>query len=259
MAKVRVGETTIYYEVQGRGDPVVLLHGFTETGRTLRALSDALKRDFRVITPDMPGYGRSGPQPRDYPVDFYERDARVMAAFLDALGLPAVHLGGFSDGAEVALWLAILRPAQVRSLVAWGVAGALNADALPEVGEIATLIDAPPPHWVDWRDRLCRSYGEAAARRMTAGWAAAVRDLISRGGDISLARAGEIRCPVLLVNGAEDRVNPPVVVRALAARIPQAELILVPDVGHRVHDAREAWFNGLVRDWLLRHARSTRP
>lgn len=250
MPFVKVDGTDIYYEEQGRGVSVVLLHGFTESTRAMAPLRQALSGRYRVITPDMPGYGRSGPQPRAYPVDFYAQDGQIMAGFLDALGLERAHIGGFSDGAEVALWVAILRPAMVISTVAWGVAGALEPAALAEVAEIAALMDSPPPRWVGWRDELRATYGDAYARTMTTGWATAVRALIARGGDISLARAGEIRCPVLLINGAEDFVNPPAVVRRLAAAIPHSELILVEGVGHPVHRERFDWFVRTVLDWL---------
>lgn len=254
MPRVQVGRDAIYYEMRGRGAPLVLLHGFGETGRALLPLGKALARRYRVITPDLPGYGRSGPQPRAYPVDFYEQDASTMAAFLDALGIGEAAIAGFSDGAEVALWWAILHPAQVRALVGWGVAGALLPDTWPEFEAVAALMDAPRPEWIGWRATLRALYGEAGARAMTTGWAAAARAILARGGDISLARADAIRCPTLLINGADDPINPSHTLAALAARIPQAQTLLVPDTGHAVHVEHPTWFAQTVLAWLIAHA-----
>ncbi len=239
----------IYYEEAGQGPPLLLLHGFTDSGRDLEQVAASLRRDWRVILPDMPGYGRSAL--RRYTPDFYAQDAATMWALLDALGVPAAHLGGFSDGSEVALLMAILRPAAAQAVVAWGIAGALDVNALPEVAEIEALVDAPPPARVAWRDQIVARYGVARARAMTQGWAAATRALImDSSGDISLSRAHTVRCPVLIINGADDAVNPPAAVAALAARIPQCETILVPDTGHAVHLLHPAWFAQTVGAWL---------
>jgi pimeloyl-ACP methyl ester carboxylesterase len=113
-------------------------------------------------------------------------------------------------------------------------------------------VDAPLPAWRDWRAALCRTYGHEGARLLTIRWAATMQAIIAAGGEISLARAGEIRCPTLLINGATDPMNLPALVRRLAARIPHAEPIIVPDTGHAVHEEHPDWFQATVLDWLSR-------
>src|SRR4051794_39342722 len=151
MPHIQVADQTLYYDAEGRGAPLVLLHGFGEDGRALAPLARAWCKSWRVIRLDLPGQGRARPRPRAYTVDFYEQDARIVAGFLDALRLPPVGIAGFSDGAEVALWLAILRPAQVRALVAWGVAGTLAPEAASEIAAVGGVIDSPRPEWHGWR------------------------------------------------------------------------------------------------------------
>ena len=253
MPYIPVAGIRIYYEARGRGSPLVLLHGFGQDGRALAPLAAALGRHRRVILPDLPGQGRSGPQPRVYTADFYEEDAQYLAGFLDALRLPSVLIGGFSDGAEVALLLALRRPALVTAVLAWGVAGALSPDAAAEFAAVGTLLDAPRPEWVAWRAALLRMYGAAGVRALTTGWAAATAALLARGGDISLAHAGVIRCPVLLINGADDALNPPAAAARLAAALPRADLIVVPDTGHAVHVEEPAWFIQTATAWLARY------
>ena len=137
-------------------------------------------------------------------------------------------------------------------MLAWGVAGALDAGALPEIAAIGRLVDAPPAVWRAWRAALCRTYGRTGAHLLTTRWAATLQAIIAAGGDISLARAGEIGCPTLLINGAEDPMNPPALAQRLAARIPQADLIILPGTGHAVHEEHPDWFAATALTWLAR-------
>jgi valacyclovir hydrolase len=88
---------------------------------------------------------------------------------------------------------------------------------------------------------------------MTEGWAAAMAALIARGGDISLSRAGAIRCPVLVFNGEGDTANPPAAAHRLAATIPQGAALIATGAGHAVHDDQPGWFYATVPTWLARH------
>jgi valacyclovir hydrolase len=116
----------IYYEEHGAGDPVLLLPGWSQSAKELAALSDALAASYRVIAADLPGSGRSQPQPRAYAATYYGDDAASFAALLRQLGVAPAHLVGFSDGGEVALLLAAKTPGAVRSVVTWGAAGTLS-------------------------------------------------------------------------------------------------------------------------------------
>jgi valacyclovir hydrolase len=73
-------------------------------------LRAALLSGFRVIAVDLPGSGRSEPQPRSYTAGYYYDDARALLGLLDALGISLAHLAGFSDGGEAAVLMAGLRP-----------------------------------------------------------------------------------------------------------------------------------------------------
>src|SRR3954453_13826987 len=113
----------IYYEDRGRGDPVVLLPGWGGSIIDLDRLRRELVSGFRVIAIDLPGSGRSQPQPRQYASTYYRDDAVVLLGLLDELRVEVAHLVGFSDGGEEALLMAALRPAQALSAVSWGAAG----------------------------------------------------------------------------------------------------------------------------------------
>ncbi|MGH3448796.1 MAG: alpha/beta fold hydrolase [Nocardioidaceae bacterium] len=113
----------IYYEDHGRGETVLVLPGWAGSIAEIRHLRAALEDGFRVIAADLPGSGRSQPQPRQYDASFYRQDARSMLGLLDELGVGSAHLVGFSDGGEDALVMAALEPSRVRSVLTWGAAG----------------------------------------------------------------------------------------------------------------------------------------
>jgi pimeloyl-ACP methyl ester carboxylesterase len=123
MAWQTVGQQRIYYEGLGRGDAVLLLPGWAGNIIEFDRLRHELSAGFRVIAADLPGSGRSQPQPRDYASAFYAEDAHTFRALLDDLDVHAAHLVGFSDGGEVALLMAALEPRRALSVVTWGGGG----------------------------------------------------------------------------------------------------------------------------------------
>ena len=101
MAWFEHGTSRIYYEEQGTGDPVLVLPGFAGSIEEFAALREALvTAGYRVIAADLPGSGRSEPQPRAYTATYYEDDARSFAALLQHLATGPAHLIGFSDGGD---------------------------------------------------------------------------------------------------------------------------------------------------------------
>ncbi len=119
--RVDVNGTGIEVAVHGEGHPVVLIHGFPDTGRLWRnqvpALADA---GFRVIVPDLRGYGGSD-KPADvesYAIPFLAGD---VLGVLDALGVERAHVVGHDWGAALAWAVAAFAPDRVDRLVALSV------------------------------------------------------------------------------------------------------------------------------------------
>ena len=172
-----------------------------------------------------------------------------MAALIDGLACGPVLLLGFSDGAESALILAAERPDLVQGVAAWGVSGVVSAEMLADVQ--AWL---PLEAWGDdraaWRAAIVQDHGVEQLVPLITGWVAAAAALHAAGGDICLARAGRIACPVLLINGAGEVGNTPRDVAALAQRIPHSRLVWLPDSGHWVHTDQPERILSLVREFL---------
>lgn len=253
MAWRTVREQRIHYESIGYGDAVLLLPGWAGSIIEFDRLRHELSEGFRVIAADLPGSGRSQPQPRDYASTFYAEDAHTFRALLDDLDAPAAHLVGFSDGGEVALLMAALEPRRALSVVTWGAAGQVIAPAAGQLDGIEGLIDDPIEPLADLAAYLVEAYGVDNARAMAKSWGAALRAIIDAGGDVSLSRAAEIRCAALLLTGTDDPVCPPSLVAAMADAIPRGTFREVPGAAHDVHRSHGSWLASTIAEWLGNH------
>lgn len=243
----------LYYEDSGgAGDAVVLLPGWAGNIAEFAGLRRALAGGLRVIAADLPGSGRSEPQPRHYAATYYRDDAEYLLGFLGALGVPAAHLVGFSDGGEEALLMAALRPRCALSVVTWGAAGQIVA-ADEELTALADVVDHPSEELLPLAAYLAQAYGADAARIMTGTWAAAMRGIAGACGDISRSRAADIACPALLITGTYDAHCPPDLVREMADAIPRGRFVEAAGAGHAVHQWDSQWLAGAVLNWLSKH------
>jgi valacyclovir hydrolase len=160
-----------------------------------------------------------------------------------------VTLLGFSDGGEEALLIAEERPDLVRAVATWGSAGKL-VEPPGMIDAMASLIDAPIPPMQGFAEYLKAAYGEANARVMTQSFAVTMRAMVDAGGDISWSRAGEIRCPVLLITGQHDFLAAPTIVEELASRIPAGRFALAEGASHDVYGERPEWLQETLVAWL---------
>jgi len=243
------GGSGIYFEQDGAGEPVLVLPGWAGSIGEFNPIRRSLAARCRVIAADLPGSGRSGPQPREYTAGYFHDDAATFLALLTELDAMPAHLIGFSDGGETALLMAVLRPDAVRSVVAWGTAGKL-VEPPGMLDAFARLVDDPIPPLRDFADYLKATYGEATARAMARSESAALRAIIEAGGDISRSMVPGIGCPVLLLTGEFDPFCPPALVAGTASEIPHSAFLAVTGVGHDIHTARPDWLADTVTGWL---------
>lgn len=257
MAWFEHGTSRIYYEDTGSGgEPVLLLPGLTDRIEHHMPLRDALMAaGYRVIAADLPGSGRSQPQPRHYTASYYEDDARTFVALLHSLGVVPVHLLGYSDGGEASLLLAALFPNAPRSVTVWGAAGVIH-DPTGQLREAYyNVVDNPIPPMQDYSQYLIATYGKDNARATTQSAATAFSQIVEqRGGDISRSKADRIICPVLLVAGEHDPFASPALIAQLAARIKNVTTIEAKGVGHTDYYAHTGWLAQTILDWLKQHS-----
>jgi 2-succinyl-6-hydroxy-2,4-cyclohexadiene-1-carboxylate synthase len=261
----------------GSGTPVVLLHGFTGSGRAMAGLAGGLSDTHRTLSVDLVGHGQSA-APRD--VAAYSMTACVdqLAAVLDELKLHETHLIGYSMGGRVALAFCVAHPARVTSALLVGASAGIRDprqraervrgdEALAERIEregVEAVVDfwVSQPFLVDPRRLGARGVAEARKMRLANsahGLAASLRGMGSGAQPPmhdALARAD---APICLVVGEED-----LKFRALAAEmsqeLPNARVEIVPEAGHSVHTDNPAAFLKLARRFLAgAEARKTTP
>ncbi|MHB8627173.1 MAG: alpha/beta fold hydrolase [Aggregatilineales bacterium] len=240
MPFITVNDATFFYEDLGAGVPLVFFHGFMGSGRSdTSAELDWLAARYRVIAPDLRGYSQSYPKPRTYPADFYKRDAADMVALIQALKLDRPHVLGFSDGGEVALVVA--ERITLRSATAWGAIGFYGPEMTQQIK------DHVPPTWITEEMKARQgSYWE----RMPYDWVDAMLGLIAGGGDISHADAAKIACPLLIMLGTLDRLNPIAVAERLVKRAPNGRLEVFENVGHMIQEQAPERFRQVLGDFL---------
>ena len=252
----------LHVDVEGSGEVLVLGHGFGGSARNFRAQARALADRFRVIRFDARGHARSAapPEPTAYTPDAFVDD---VARVLDQHGVAGAAVGGLSMGAGIALRFAVAHPERTRALVL----AAFPASAETS-GSYAAAADA-------FAARIDRDGLEAAGAEFVwgpgSGLDAAAADLVRRGflehrsealahvlrGVIArqpsvAALAPDLAAldvPTLVVVGARDRLSL-LPSRDLAAALPAARLVEIPDAGHLVNLARPAEFNAAVAAFL---------
>lgn len=241
MAAIEANGVETFYVEQGSGDPVVLVHGLGGTGAgTFKHLLAPLSERHRVIAYDLRGSGRSSVTPGPYTVELLADD---LDALLTALGLDAVTLVGHSLGGGIVLHYAATRPDRVRAAVGIGAVTALPEQGRAAMEARAVTVESQGMEAVAETvatNGLATSFREANPEELhsliallassdPAGYAAQCRALVAM--DVT-PRLRDLRCPVLLVCGAEDMASPPAANSANAALIPDVKLVELDDTAH---------------------------
>lgn len=249
------------YRRVGEGPPVVLLHGGLSDSREWQAQLRALGDEHTVVAWDAPGCGESDDPPPTFRMADY---ARCLEGLIDVLGLDGPHVVGLSFGSVVALALYERAPALPRSLVLVsayaGWKGSLSRDEVAArlegverdlqrspadlVGSwVPTLFtDRAPRAIVDELAAILLDFHPVGARTMAHAMADAdLRSVLPR-----------IDVPTLLVYGEEDVRSPGAVASELRDRVPAAQLVRLPGVGHQCNVEDADAFTAVLREFLRR-------
>ncbi|VTU12822.1 2-hydroxy-6-oxononadienedioate/2-hydroxy-6-oxononatrienedioate hydrolase [Variovorax sp. SRS16] len=186
---------------------------------------------LRGLVFSRPGYGRSTPRAADevWDVDFMHRQAHeVLPAFFGAIGLAEKPwLFGHSDGASIALLYAARFPERVAGLVV------LAPHIFVEDMTVANIEEARKAYVsTDLPQKLGRYHDDVDSAFW--GWNRIWLHPPFRQWNIE-AELGTIRCPVLAMQGMDDEYGTLAQIRGIAARVPQTELLEIPNCGHSPH------------------------
>ena len=255
MPILELPDARIAYDLAGSGPPIVFLHGVGSNRQTWRAQIEAFSATHTAVAIDARGYGDSWTRPGTVSMARFAADT---AAVIQAVGGGRAHVCGLSMGGIVALHLWRDHPEVVLSLVladswAWHPAAAAGQDArlaAIDANDMASLArirmpavygpGAAPPlvqRGVDTFASLDKSVYRAATAEL---WGVDMR-----------GEAGSVTVPPRVLVGEHDSIAPPHLSRELAALIPGAQLVVIPDAGHLPNEEKPAAFNQAVRSFLL--------
>ena len=261
----------LHYHESGTGDAVVLLHGggpgasaWSNFGRNIPVFG----KEFHVIAPDQPGFGRSD-KPTDHP-QYFTHSADALLGLLDHLGIERTHLIGNSLGGGTAVRFALRHPDRAGRLVLMapgglglnvfapdpteGVTRLASFGANPSKDRMAAFLRTLVYDRSLVTDELIEERFAAASAPESLRAMAALGASFSRPDDYEdgmlWREAHRLRQRVLLVWGREDRVNPLDGALVALKVIPRAQLHVFGRCGHWAQLERFAEFNRLAIEFL---------
>ena len=249
---------TMSYEERGSGRPLVLLHGFPLDARIWERQLETFGDRFRVIAPDLPGFGRSASDQK-FTIKSLAEDVHQL---LKQIGALPCALGGLSMGGYVALAFAKLCPRDLNALILIDTRAegdtAEGKEKRNKMIELArgqgsrAVADQMFPNMVTAAHGADPSVGgklrtimEACPPRTIEHALLAMRDRPDFTSDLP-----SIGVPTLILVGANDAITPPPMAQAMHKAISRSKLVEIPDAGHMTPMEQPDAVNRAIRDFL---------
>lgn len=246
---VIVNDLLVHYTRQGRGSPLLLLHGWGDRLETFDAVAKQLEDSYEVLRLDLPGFGQSQPPASAWGLKDY---AEHVAHFLHKIGVEPAAILGHSNGGAIAIYglangrlsaskLILLSSAGIRSTekgrkLAWKL--------VAKAGKVATGV-LPSGARASLRAKLYQSAGSDLL--VAPGMEATFKRIISE--DVQ-ADARKLSLPTLILNGTDDTATPPAYGHLLNRSIKGSELTLVDAGDHFMHQVYPDKISHLIKDFL---------
>lgn len=261
---LRIDDTTYAYTANGSGEVLVLLHGFTGSSETWQAFIEKWKKDYRVITIDLPGHGKTTGEANLRMAEV----CRHLTMLFDHLAIEKCHLLGYSMGGRTALSFAIWYPVYIESLLLESASPGLpteqeRAERTKKDTQLAArLIDGGMEAFVNfWEDiplfATQQSLPEKVKQQVRAerlgqnqaGLAASLTSIGTGEQPDWWEKLTDLALPVCLIVGEDDQkfvqVN-----RQMSEQLQQGSYEVVPDAGHAVHIERPEAFSQIVQQFI---------
>jgi len=230
----------IFYEIEGNGSAVLMIHGLGGSSNFWTPLMPVLARN-QAIRPDLPGSGRSAGVEGDLSID---RFVEAMLSVARHARIEQAHVVAHSLGTIVAAHLAARAPDFVQGLTLFGPLPAPPDAGRPGLRARAATARGGAAAMQEIADQVVNAATARQTKERHPIVIAAAREMLMRQSPDGYARScialseaqpadlSALACPTLLVTGDEDVIAPPQTVRAMAARIPGAQVEILARCGH---------------------------
>jgi 3-oxoadipate enol-lactonase len=249
----------------GQGDPVICIHGNGLNRELWRHLMPELSNGNRAVVYELRGMGLSQSVELPGTTVTVQDHAEDLAALMDALDIDRVAIVAHAFGGFPAMHLAIDQPERISALVMTCTCARMEGatrEVIPywietaETEGMGPLVESGLERWFTAPFRagnvdIMHRYRRMIGANPPLGYAANGRGILAY--DVR-DRLHEIRCPVLLISGKEDRSTPTADHQLIADRVGKAELIVVGNASHTVPEEQPQRFNSIVLDFLDREA-----
>jgi pimeloyl-ACP methyl ester carboxylesterase len=254
---VEVNGAALHYEERGEGPALILIHGGLASGPDWEPLVPELGGDFRMITPDSRGHGRSTNPAGELS---YARIADDVAKLIAALDVGRPVVGGWSDGGQVTLELGARHPGAAAALIVGAAYPDFDAGGIREAHRaLLGADDSGVPDLAHLDEEFGKFADEFKAQHPGGAerWSSLVRQTAPMWLEYEGLGADEIariEAPVLVLAGDRDEFIPLDLSVSLYRALPGAELAVCPSLSHEgPTPERAAVFADLIRDFARRH------
>ncbi|XP_069586838.1 valacyclovir hydrolase [Ranitomeya imitator] len=248
--RIQINGVKLHYQRTGHGDHALLLLpgalgcSQTDFGPQLKFLN---KEVFTIIGWDPRGYGLSIPPARDYPPNFFSRDAKDAVDLMQALNFKKFSLLGWSAGGVTALIAAGSYPSLINKLVIWGTPSYVTEEDVALYNAVKDVRT--------WSQEMRKPMEDIYGKEYFANTFSAVVDAMNQfyskpDGNICRHLLPLIGCPTLIIHGMKDPVVPKSHPQFLHEHIKNSRLHLMPEGKHNLHLRFSEEFNRLVEDFL---------
>lgn len=260
MPRIKSNNINLFYEVNGKGQPLLFIHGLGASARSWELQVQEFSKTYQVITFDLRGHGQSDKPLGPYSISMFASDT---AGLLKTLGIASAHVVGISLGGCIAFQLAADSPALVKTMVivnsvpemivrtfkdkltVWQRFAIVRLLGMRRLGEVLSKRLFPKAEHASLRATFVEHWAENDPRaywnamRTLIGWS--VKD-----------RLGSIKCPTLFITADQD-YTPVVLKEEYAKLMPNAQLLVIPDSHHATPVEHPEKFNEALMAFLIKH------
>ncbi len=218
---VSVNGKNLYYEVYGKGKPLLLLHGYTQSSKSWKPYVKEYTKEHEVYLIDLTGHGKSEPFKEDLSIKSVAQDLNSLIQYLQLEKIKAI---GFSFGGDVLYQLALINPSLIESMITIGAVGTWTINDFPEYLKAFTFENRNDFPWL----KISHDGDEHIKAMMNQFKNYTIK--------VSDEELQSIKPEVLIMIGDNDEGMDLEEVVRVRKNLPKSDLWILPNVAHGAHE-----------------------